>query len=677
MKGLDLASILMMSGGENPSGMTAYPRGLGHTSMDGAAPKGEFKAFLRNHTTSDGSVTIKTLLSRLSTGFKELISRSEIDPNLLSEAERDFLAWLIEEMDGFSIEDGRVSHAAAFDDLAILRGDNVGDGADGHSEKKSDEVISTLNLLTGDRTPINEDHFQAPFKEGAKRNAAGISDQVNGQWQTDLKGKHKGSDDPGTEGVTYLLRAVKRQGIVKSGHFNTGSNSPVPPEETRLNKLDGDRLKVQRDGSARPSKFTISTSEVGLKAMLNQLGLNTSHAGGPERREHELAKDLTPVKDLISRLFKQINEKYSHDVQLERMDFQGLKDVLRALSMLDGNKDATDASKQPGATKPDLTLSYPRGLQHLQQENKALVLSPKMGGASLTAPDAGTDVFSGEIKFFSKGSEKKEIDPVNTLKRAGAHEAPFDPARPLDKQNKGGEEPLSQNHDHQHHANRDGETGPTMTLDNTKVKIISPKNELYGSKMDGDDFWGIFSQDTQGIKRGPVSTHNNPMQVMTPHILKEAEEGILNFVAKNVTNALKTGEHLVKMRLHPPELGMIRAELRVDATDNVVRATFLADVKDIRGLLEQHHHLLRETLMQHGYRLHDFSVQSLTSDANLDNSLGWFGGAGNGHHKGTNARGDAPWRQGHVLTSRDKDRQDDPISTSQASITNAGLSIRV
>ena len=776
MNGLDLALIPMMSGGGNLSGMAAYPRDLEHTSMDGAALRGEFKDFLKNHTTSDGSVTIKTvtiktLLSKLSTGLKELISRSEIDPNLLSEAEREFLAWLIEEMDGFSIEGGGVSHAAVLDDLALPQWDDVGDGADGHSEKKSDGVISTVNLLTRDRTPINEDHFQVPFKEGAKRNAAGISDQANGQWQTTLSGTHRDPDDHGAEGAPYPLRAVKGQGIDTSGHF----------------------------------------------------------AGAPERWKHEPAQDLTNVKDLISRLFRQIIGKDSQDFQLEGMDFQGLKDVLHALSMLDSNKDATDASKQPGATKIYPTFSHPRGLQHSQEENSALVFSQKMGGAILKVPDVGTDVFSSETKAFLKGSEKNEIDPVNTLKQAGTNKgqgidtsghfnigskASFSSTPPeetqlnildvdlleverdgsvspskftistsdtgnkaevdrlgfntshaggperqehepaqdltnikdlisrlfrqvigkdsqdfqlegmdfqglkdvlhalsmldsnkdttdvlkqpgstktdptfshprglqnlqLEKQNKGGEEFPSQNHGHQQHAKRDGETGSIMTTDITKVKIIRPENEIHGSKIEVDDFWGIFSQDTQGIKRRPVSIHNNPMQVMTPHIPKEAEEGILNFVAKNVTNALKSGEHMVKMRLHPPELGMIRVELRVDATDNVVKAMFLADVKDIRGLLEQNHHLLRETLMQHGYRLHDFSVQSLTPDANLDSGLDWFGSAGNGHYKGTNARGDAPWRQGHVWMSRDEDRQDDLISTSQASITNAGLSIRV
>ncbi len=151
---------------------------------------------------------------------------------------------------------------------------------------------------------------------------------------------------------------------------------------------------------------------------------------------------------------------------------------------------------------------------------------------------------------------------------------------------------------------------------------------------------------------------------------------VVQRVADHVARAVRNGEHSVRLRLHPPELGRVRVELRVDPTDHVVRATFIADAKEVRGLLEQHHYLLRETLAQHGYHLQDFSVHQATPESDVGNGMGWASSWGHsGGGQGTN-------QEGQFLGSRwstpsNEAQNGDPAPLDGDPFENAGLSIRV
>ena len=151
---------------------------------------------------------------------------------------------------------------------------------------------------------------------------------------------------------------------------------------------------------------------------------------------------------------------------------------------------------------------------------------------------------------------------------------------------------------------------------------------------------------------------------------------VVQRVADHVARAVRNGEHSVRLRLHPPELGRVRVELRVDPTDHVVRATFIADAKEVRGLLEQHHYLLRETLAQHGYHLQDFSVHQATPESDVGNGMGWASSWGHsGGGQGTN-------QEGRFLGSRwsmasNEAQNGDPAPLDGDPFENAGLSIRV
>ena len=147
-------------------------------------------------------------------------------------------------------------------------------------------------------------------------------------------------------------------------------------------------------------------------------------------------------------------------------------------------------------------------------------------------------------------------------------------------------------------------------------------------------------------------------------------------VAEHTARAVRNGEQSVKLRLHPPELGRVKIELHVDPKDHLVRATFIADAKEVKGLLEQHHYILRDTLAQHGYHLQDFSVHQSPPDSDVGNGMGW---SSSWEHHGSDQQAN---QEGHLSSPQwsfiaDEESDGERGSIEGVLLGNNGLSIRV
>lgn len=115
------------------------------------------------------------------------------------------------------------------------------------------------------------------------------------------------------------------------------------------------------------------------------------------------------------------------------------------------------------------------------------------------------------------------------------------------------------------------------------------------------------------------------------HVLEEETVGLVNKISKAIVQSIKRGENRLYLRLHPPELGRIHVDLKVDQTDNTVKATFVTEVKEVKGLLLQHHNILKETLAQSGFNLQEFSVDVSGHESGANAQPQW---SFHDHHRG-------------------------------------------
>ncbi|RLB27917.1 MAG: hypothetical protein DRH11_17985, partial [Deltaproteobacteria bacterium] len=101
---------------------------------------------------------------------------------------------------------------------------------------------------------------------------------------------------------------------------------------------------------------------------------------------------------------------------------------------------------------------------------------------------------------------------------------------------------------------------------------------------------------------------------------------------KQIVRAFLKGKRTLKLRVKPPELGVIKVEM--DVKDNNMKLGMIAENGTVKDLLLAHVHELRETLMNQGLKLERVEVQINQSFGQL------LGNAEDG------ARDGSGWRQG-------------------------------
>ncbi len=356
----------------------------------------------------------------------------------------------------------------------------------------------------------------------------------------------------------------------------------------------------------------------------------------------------------------------------------------------------------------DETSSLPPILQKLRRLLTAIDQGPKEAPSPLGVQKKETTQITTEngIEESFKGPLQAEVQPLKGIKMKGEGELSIDVEEPLSLRPKGliqettvqgtvphkkrqnpTPSPLKSPQDEeitQVGLKTSGETGQRVSkgLQNTTATppIVDERVTLQSHLKRVDHGRGeapqmVSSPDSieSAVGKGH---HTGSKSESIVHAHNGPDIEVVQRVADHVARAVRNGEHSVRLRLHPPELGRVRVELRVDPTDHVVRATFIADAKEVRGLLEQHHYLLRETLAQHGYHLQDFSVHQATPESDVGNGMGWASSWGHsGGGQGTN-------QEGQFLGSRwstpsNEAQNGDPAPLDGDPFENAGLSIRV
>ncbi len=105
---------------------------------------------------------------------------------------------------------------------------------------------------------------------------------------------------------------------------------------------------------------------------------------------------------------------------------------------------------------------------------------------------------------------------------------------------------------------------------------------------------------------------------------KELNVEFVRMVSKRVGNAVQRGENKLLLKIHPPELGKIEIDLHVNHDDNSVRLNFIAEAREVKGILQHNHNILKETLAQNGFSLSDFNVDvSGHEQGLLDGNSAW------------------------------------------------------
>ena len=121
--------------------------------------------------------------------------------------------------------------------------------------------------------------------------------------------------------------------------------------------------------------------------------------------------------------------------------------------------------------------------------------------------------------------------------------------------------------------------------------------------------------------------------VILPSTMDSEEQANVARVVRGLTNVINQRGGAVTLRLHPPELGVVRIELAM--TDGQVRAAFHAEHESVRTLLNHQIHQLRhalesqglvvERLTVHAAPWNNTSAQEEQGEANDGRSRGGFG----------------------------------------------------
>ncbi len=129
-----------------------------------------------------------------------------------------------------------------------------------------------------------------------------------------------------------------------------------------------------------------------------------------------------------------------------------------------------------------------------------------------------------------------------------------------------------------------------------KIKSISDKNQI-------DPINNMKQTDFVLHHNNIINTkHNNELYIDNKNIINQ----ISNFIEDNVNKNIFFYKNSATLQLHPPELGKIKIELKIN--NNIVNATFIADHPDIRQILEANLQLLKQQLAQGGLQLNNCFV---------------------------------------------------------------------
>ena len=93
---------------------------------------------------------------------------------------------------------------------------------------------------------------------------------------------------------------------------------------------------------------------------------------------------------------------------------------------------------------------------------------------------------------------------------------------------------------------------------------------------------------------------------------------LINQVGRQVSRSILRGERVIKLQLHPPELGGMKVD--VDIKDNILKLGVIIENSSVKELLLSNAHELRQALVEQGVKLEKLDIQiSYNSGQTLTN----------------------------------------------------------
>ncbi len=82
---------------------------------------------------------------------------------------------------------------------------------------------------------------------------------------------------------------------------------------------------------------------------------------------------------------------------------------------------------------------------------------------------------------------------------------------------------------------------------------------------------------------------------------------LINQVGRQISRSILRGERVIKLQLHPPDLGSVKVEM--DIRDNVLKLGMIIENSTVKELLLSSAHELRQALVEQGVKLEKLDIQ--------------------------------------------------------------------
>ena len=93
-----------------------------------------------------------------------------------------------------------------------------------------------------------------------------------------------------------------------------------------------------------------------------------------------------------------------------------------------------------------------------------------------------------------------------------------------------------------------------------------------------------------------------------PKIAREIlPEHLINQVGRQISRSILRGERVIRLQLHPPDLGSVKVEM--DIKDNILKLGMIIENSTVKELLLSNAHELRQALVEQGVKLEKLDIQ--------------------------------------------------------------------
>jgi len=301
----------------------------------------------------------------------------------------------------------------------------------------------------------------------------------------------------------------------------------------------------------------------------------------------EISKQITPGDPEKSQLTLDRNVVLQVLKKLEgteiRMPDKGMGDRISIKELITALEQMTGGPGKGGQLPGDVKAS-------IDQIVEKVAVTAEKEGLRLT-DKKGKIVEKESLLFVSK--EKGSINAKNGEKKGTPHSHSKE-ARPLSDSDVPQARPHRLSENETNPINRAGHGGMEL---NTGGKEEGHAIKSETGKM------GVphnIATSTSSDMINNVKQQQGPERNLLPAYL-------INQVGRQISRSILRGERVIKLQLHPPDLGKVRVEM--DIRDNILKLGMIIENSTVKELLLSNAHELRQALVEQGVKLEKLDIQ--------------------------------------------------------------------